>query len=538
MIRRYRRLRADLQRIRPRRIAAFAAALPGFFCQRITISQAENAIKRGLDRRETGFLEIIRTRVYGDPNSPYLRLLEIAGCEFPDFCDSIHRHGIEGALGRLAQEGVYLTSEEFKGKKDVERSGQSFRVTPYSFERADLSRGFTIESSGTRNVPVRSVIPLDWLTVRAFVKGAFLSAHGLLSHRHAIYDGILPASGGINHLLMDAILGLQTHRWFARRIPVRNWLDGKYHHLMTWMIVLTGKIFCPGFPSPEFTDVGDLHRIVDWVVQEAGQGRVCCIRTSAGNAARIAGVALQQGVPLTGTMFLVGGEPLTDAKHARIEQVGAAATANYAYGGGINLGFGCANPLYIDEIHVNQHLVALLPRPWPLAIEDPPVHPLLATTLHPLAPRLLLNVENGDYVSFLRRDCGCGLEKLGLTLHLHRIRSFEKFTSEGMNYFYVDLFEVLEKTLPAEFGGGPGDYQLVEEEDGAGLTRLILRVRPEVGQVDEARLLNRLQAALRNGARDQQFMARLWQTTETLRIRREAPYASPRGKILPLHIPQ
>ena len=46
MIGRYRRLRADLQRIRPRRIAAFAAALPGFFRQRITISQAEDAIKR------------------------------------------------------------------------------------------------------------------------------------------------------------------------------------------------------------------------------------------------------------------------------------------------------------------------------------------------------------------------------------------------------------------------------------------------------------------------------------------------------------
>ena len=123
MIKRYSALRADLQRMRPRQMAAFAAALPGFFRQRITIPQAEEAIKRGLDRREAGFLELIRTRVYGDPTSPYLRLLEIAGCEFPDFRDSIHRHGIEGALERLAREVVYLTSEEFKGKKDVERWG-------------------------------------------------------------------------------------------------------------------------------------------------------------------------------------------------------------------------------------------------------------------------------------------------------------------------------------------------------------------------------------------------------------------------------
>jgi hypothetical protein len=538
VIKSYDKLRADLQRLRPRRMAAFAASLPGFFRQRITISQAEEAIKRDLDRREASFLELIRTRVYGDPTSPYLRLLEIAGCDFPDLRDSVHRHGIEGTLERLARDGVYLTSEEFKGKKDVERSGQSFRVTPYVFERTDLSPGFTIESSGTRNTPVRSFIPLDWLTVRAFVKGAFLSAHGLLSHRHAIYEGVLPASAGINHLLMDAILGVPTQRWFARRIPVHNWLDGTYHSLLTWMIILAGKSFSPGFPSPDFTDAGSLHRIVDWVAQEKRQGRACCILTTPSNAARIAGEAIEKGEGLTRTVFLVGSEPLTEAKLERIEQAGAAATTNYAYGGGINLGLGCANPQYIDEIHVNQHLVALLPRPWPLAGEGPPVHPLLGTTLHPLAPRLLLNVENGDYVSFLRRDCGCGLEKLGLTLHLHRIRSFEKFASEGMNYFYVDLFDILEKTLPAEFGGGPGDYQLVEEEDGVGLTRLILRVRPEVGQVNEAQLLDRLQAVLRNGSRDQQFMARLWQTTGTLRIRREAPYTSARGKILPLHIPR
>src|SRR5262245_56575346 len=147
IIKRYRTLRADLQRLRPRQMAVFAAALPSFFRQRITIPQAEEAIKHGLDQREAGFLELIRTRVYGDPTSPYRQLLEIAGCEFPDFRDGVQRHGIEGALERLAQEGVYLTSEEFKGKKDVVRSGQCFRVTPYAFERADLSRGFTIESS-------------------------------------------------------------------------------------------------------------------------------------------------------------------------------------------------------------------------------------------------------------------------------------------------------------------------------------------------------------------------------------------------------
>jgi hypothetical protein len=33
-------------------------------------------------------------------------------------------------------------------------------------------------------------------------------------------------------------------------------------------------------------------------------------------------------------------------------------------------------------------------------------------------------------------------------------------------------------------------------------------------------------------------MSRIWQDAGTLRIKREIPYVSPRGKILPLHIPR
>jgi hypothetical protein len=32
-----------------------------------------------------------------------------------------------------------------------------------------------------------------------------------------------------------------------------------------------------------------------------------------------------------------------------------------------------------------------------------------------------------------------------------------------MNYSGIDLFELLEDTIPSRFGGGTGDYQLVEE---------------------------------------------------------------------------
>jgi hypothetical protein len=127
---------------------------------------------------------------------------------------------------------------------------------------------------------------------------------------------------------------------------------------------------------------------------------------------------------------------------------------------------------------------------------------------------------------------------VGFTQHLHTIRSFEKFTSEGMNYFGSDLFELLENVIPSEFGGGPGDYQLVEEEDERGQTRLTLVVHPQLGEINEATLLLRLQHALAQGSRNQRFMSKIWQDAGTFRIRREVPHASDRGKILPLHIKQ
>ena len=149
---------------------------------------------------------------------------------------------------------------------------------------------------------------------------------------------------------------------------------------------------------------------------------------------------------------------------------------------------------------------------------------------------MLLNVENGDYATLETTDCRCVMGDAGLNLHVKRIRSYEKFTSEGMNYFYGDLYELFENALPAEFGGGPGDYQLVEEEDNNGQTRLTLVVHPDVGPLDEAKALARLRSAIADGSRGNRFMTGVWQDAGTFSIARKAPHVSGRGKLLPLHI--
>jgi hypothetical protein len=299
-----------------------------------------------------------------------------------------------------------------------------------------------------------------------------------------------------------------------------------------------GRCFGAGIANPEYLDRDEVQPILEWILDTKRKGKHCCITTVVSNAVRIARRATEMGIPLKNTTFSVSGEPLTQSKKHLIEKSGARVALHYGPGGGNGCALGCGNPFSLDEMHVPQHLFTLVEHPKPLVDHSPRIHPLMLTTLHPTAGRLMFNVENGDYAHLMTRECGCPLQKVGFLQHLHTVRSFEKMTSEGMNYSASDLYGLLEDAIPSEFGGGPGDYQLVEEEDKNGQTRVTLMVHPEVGDVNETKLLSRLRQGLAQGSKNHRFMAQIWQDAGTFRIRRGIPHASKRGKILPLHIKQ
>src|SRR5574341_988450 len=111
-----------------------AKAVRPFFQERVTLQQAKQEINQGFDQREERFLELVRSQIFERPTSPYLKLLRIAGCDFSDLQTQVRRRGVEETLKQLAEEGVYFTSEEFKGKKAVVRGSHSFRIQPGSFD--------------------------------------------------------------------------------------------------------------------------------------------------------------------------------------------------------------------------------------------------------------------------------------------------------------------------------------------------------------------------------------------------------------------
>jgi hypothetical protein len=94
--------------------------------------------------------------------------------------------------------------------------------------------------------------------------------------------------------------------------------------------------------------------------------------------------------------------------------------------------------------------------------------------------------------------------------------------------------------LPEKFGGHSTDYQLIEEEDVNGITRLNLMVSPSVGNIDEDAVIRTFIHCLRNAEDSPESWAQsgsqMWSQSGTLRIKRQRPIPTLRAKILPFHI--
>ncbi len=106
-----------------------------------------------------------------------------------------------------------------------------------------------------------------------------------------------------------------------------------------------------------------------------------------------------------------------------------------------------------------------------------------------------------------------------------------------------DVAGIMNILHPARFGGSALDYQLLEEEDEDGLTRLSLLVHPRNQINDEATIIEFVLDALtqRSSAPGQGSLAAemtrsIWKQADALRVKRVAPILPGNGKMMPLHV--
>jgi hypothetical protein len=253
-------------------------------------------------------------------------------------------------------------------------------------------------------------------------------------------------------------------------------------------------------------------------------------------AVRVSLAAQEEGLDLTGTVFTMGGEPPTDAKVRAVHKSGATHIANYHCSGIGAIGYFCSKPIDHNDQHFCAPHLAMIPYPRLVPGTDIEVNAFNMTSLMPTATKILLNVEIDDYGVVEERSCGCPLGELGLTTHIREIRSFRKLTGEGITLIGSDMEHILDTVLPERFGGSLIDYQLWEEEDEQGLTRLSLIVSPRVRLDNEQDVVDAVMQHLSKMNSGAEGARAIWAQAGSLRVKRAEPFWTSRGKLMPLHL--
>jgi hypothetical protein len=356
-------------------------------------------------------------------------------------------------------------------------------------------------------------------------------AYRAFGWRHALWG--IPGGSAVLRLLRYAGIGCPPARWFSP-VDVTH-LHPRYRwsaRILKWGARLAGV----RLPGPEHVPLDDVLPIARWMHEVARTGRRPHFHGSPSSAVRVCLAALEHGLDVTGACFTVSGEPFTPARSEIIARAGGQAfTAYTSMETGGPVAYGCQAPDVCDEAHFWHDLHAII---QPRGEERPTgrAGAVLITTLSPTSPLVLLNASMGDEAVVTRRECGCPLEQLGWTTHVHTIRSFEKLTGIGVTFLDTDVARVLEDVLPARFGGSPTHYQLVESETDRGHPSLRLLVHPAVGPVDAGAVRDAFLEAIAPGSAAEQLMGQLWRDGNVVTVERGAPHATVSGKILHLHL--
>jgi hypothetical protein len=512
--------------------ARFVTSLPWFLRSAMSIEQARSILRCRLERRGADFLALARSGIYSNAASPYRQLLQRVGCEYGDLERMVRQGGIEEALGSLHRGGVYLSVDEFKGRRPVVRGSTSLQVHPAGLRNPRSAAHVWARTSGSRGTT--TVVPIDLAFIRDTAADLLLdlAARGGAHWQHAIWG--VPGGTAMGNLLTFSLFGSRPLRWFSQVDPVTVGLHPRYRwsaRAMRWVSLLLRA----QLPMPQYVPLQNPAPVANWMMRVLAGGGTPHLYTFASTAVRLCQFALEAGLDIRGARLTVTGEPVTATRLAAIRRAGATAVPRYGSVESGPIGYGCLIPEAPDEVHLFHDLVALIQPKPDGAVSDVPAYSLLTSSIRPTVPLILLNVSLGDRAVIGRRACGCPLTELGWNTHLHTIRSYEKLTTGGMAFLDTDAIRVLEEVLPAHFGGGPGDYQLVEEEADDGRARLRLLVHPNVGPVNAAAVADVFLASIGGGSGSELVMASQWRGAGLLLVERREPRATGSGKILHLH---
>jgi hypothetical protein len=349
--------------------------------------------------------------------------------------------------------------------------------------------------------------------------------------RHVQLFPILPAPEGIFVGVRNSRLGCPVEKWFSTcaKSP-----DSTHYQVATHCWVRLARLFGGQVPFPTYLPPDDFSPVAAWIAGRREQRLACAVHSYTSPVVRVAAAAIEKGLDIRGTLFLVAGETLTDAKRRVVESTGAEVFPGYVISEIGPIGYACRQMTAGNCAHVFRDSVAVINRRRVAPLSDTEVNTLLFTTLLPFAGLVLINIDMDDAGVLAPATCDCTFSRMGFTTQIRDIFSYGKLTGHGVTLVGTDVLRILETVLPARFGGGPTDYQLVEQ-DAANQARVILRVSRRLPLSSLAAVRDCFVQELRQlhgGA----VASRMWRTAEALEVVHDDPVTTPAGKVLPLHL--
>jgi hypothetical protein len=360
-------------------------------------------------------------------------------------------------------------------------------------------------------------------------------AHGVVDIPKVLWRGVLPDGSGIDNTLKLSSWGRPPQKWFTPLGPYDMDPSALKYRLATLLTVIIAKLVGVRLPWPQEVKVEEADVVARWTFDALSKHGACLVLAPASRALRVCVAAREAGLDLTGAIFRIAGEPISSAKVRGIERSGARVFTTYGFAELGRVGMGCSRPIDASDVHLSKSICAMIPHHRLVPGTDISVPAFNFTSILPTAPKILLNTESDDYGVIENRTCGCPLEELGLTEHLREIRSFQKLTGEGVSLVASEMVNVLEEVLPARFGGSPLDYQLLEEEDDEGFTRVSLLVHPSLQIRDNQEVVDVVLSAMSKSSAMADTARNIWEQSNTFRVRREKPVWTGRGKLMSLY---
>jgi len=424
-------------------------------------------------RRERNFLHLLADGVLAHPRNPYRRMLDAADIGLADIERSVHSRGLESTLGDLRKEGVYISVDELKGHRPLERFGRTIDFSQQDVLNPRAHGAFQVSTGGSRSAPRRLPLGLRHLEECGINLCLTLALNDALGCPLILWFPVPPAPSGLLNSLRYVTMEVRGLRWFAqtRRTDWRQLAK-------TYATVLLSRVFGHAVPFPEelpFRKAGVLAKAAARAVQHHG---ACAVNTYVSSAVRVCREALVSGISLEGVRFITSSEPLTEGRRRLIESSGASVAQLYWISEVGIVASACPRCSGAgDEMHLWEDSVA--------AVHEPDADGsglLYFTPLLPGAPFAVFNVEMGDVARLVQGPCTCPLGRMGHSRTLSHVRSVRRITAEGMTLATGDVLDLVDTVLPRTFGGDAGHYQIAQGAEGGHVTVV---VDPCLGQVDD-----------------------------------------------------